>query len=128
MGRKAGTIHELDESGYIDLRLGNNQPAPTATALIPGDPIRPHPKPVALERLAEYVIAHGIEGEGSYRVARDLLMHSPPRFIDHEGGQLVAPGVEAQRAARKLVLQLEDSYLARSRDHQAPVRPRSVRR
>jgi predicted RecB family nuclease len=39
----------------------------------------------SLMRVGEYVAAHGMEGEGPYQAARDLLMRVPPRI----GGQQI---------------------------------------
>jgi predicted RecB family nuclease len=38
----------------------------------------------SLMRLGEYVAAHGMEGDGKHRAARDLLMTVAPRFKDGE--------------------------------------------
>ncbi len=61
-------------------------------------------------RLAEWIVAHGIEGEGEYRAARDLLLRVPPRLI---AGQLLSRGpdeTEVQGACRTS-LALDNSVL-----------------
>lgn len=112
-GRAAGEVVYLDdETGVIDLKIGSGRPAPTATSLIPHDFIRPAPKPESLQRLAGWVIEHGIDAPGDFRAARDLLMRRTPRAgqVAHEA--LTPKQEDAQDAARRLVLALDESYLA----------------
>ncbi len=109
-GKSVGEIVHIDESGYVDLKIGRKQPAPSCTSLIPGDPIRPYPKPEALQRIVEAVLEHGIEGGDGYRVARDLLMHGHPRFT--AGTLEPQPGEDTSAVARRLVVHLDESYLA----------------
>ena len=112
-GRPAGTVFHLDdENGVIDLRLGSKNPAPTPASLIPFELFRPEPKPESVQRLARWVIEHGIEAPGEQRAARDLLMRRPPRAGQPAGGALARGGEDAQEAARRLVLGLDESYLA----------------
>ena len=112
-GRPAGTVFHLDdENGVIDLRLGSKSPAPEPTSLIPFELFRPEPKPESVQRLARWVIEHGIEAPGEQRAARDLLMRRPPRAGQPAGGALAGRGEDAQEAARRLVLALDESYLA----------------
>ena len=108
--RAAGTVFEVGED-YIDLRLGSGRPAPTPTSLIPHDFVRPKPKPESLQRLARWVLQHDIDGRGEYRAGRDLLMRRAPRAGQREGQPLKGDDA-AQDAARRLVLTLEESYLA----------------
>ncbi|MGE3961901.1 MAG: TM0106 family RecB-like putative nuclease [Dehalococcoidia bacterium] len=109
-GRAAGEIVAIDDSGYVDLKLGKRRPPPSCTSLVPHDLIPPKPKPEAIERLAEHVLARGIEGPGRFRVSRDLLLHAPPRF--HAGTLEPAIGELAEEVARRQVLELDASYLA----------------
>ena len=109
-GSAAGTVFEVGED-HIDLRLGRGRPAPTPTSLIPHDYVRPTPKPESLQRLARRVIEHGMDGPGEYRAGRDLLMRRAPRAGRREGQPLRGDDA-AQDAARRLVLALDESYLA----------------
>ncbi len=112
-GKGAGTVFDLDgERGTIDLRLGSGKPAPSPTSLIPLDLYRPAPKPESLQRLARWVIEHGLEASGEYRAARDLLLRRPPRAGQSAGAPLARTGEDAEEAARRLVLALDESYLA----------------
>ncbi len=63
---------------------------PHPRALIPSKPYGPEPMRGALGRLADWTIAHGIEGPGPYRAARDLVLRNMPRITDMAAG--AAPG------------------------------------
>ena len=98
--RPVGTVFFLDDDqGVIDIRLGNGRPAPTATSLVPYDFVNPRPKPESLQRLARWVLDHGMDGTGEYRTARDLLGRQPPRFVGSEDQVLLAPGEATEAAA-----------------------------
>ena len=106
----AGTVFEVGDD-YIDLRRGSGRPAPTPTSLVPNDYVRPAPKPESLQRLARWVREHGMDGPGEYRAARDLLMRRAPR-VGRRDGQALRGEDDAQEAARRLVLALDESCLA----------------
>jgi len=111
--RAAETVVYLnDEDGIIDLRVGTGRPEPSPTSLIPHDYIRPQPKPESLQRLALWVLEHGIGAPGDYHAARELLMRRHPRVGQTAGEPLARDIEDAQDAARRLVLALEQSYLA----------------
>ncbi|MEK7216622.1 MAG: AAA domain-containing protein, partial [Chloroflexota bacterium] len=112
-GRPAGKVTLIgDEAGVIELRRGTGSSAPTPTSLVPLDLVRPQPKPESLQRLAQWVIEHGIGAPGNFRAARDLLMRRLPRAGQQTGNALATGGEDAQGAARRLVLALDQSYLA----------------
>lgn len=62
----------------------------------------------ALVRIAEYVIAHGIEGDGRYQAARDLLLKLPPRA---GGTPLVTEGETPLDSALRLCAHLTAGVL-----------------
>ena len=108
-----GTVHSIDEqAGEIVIKRGNTKPAPSATSLIPLDLVNPKPKPQSLQHVARWVLDHGIEGDGRHRAARDLLTRQPPRLGQPQGQPLCESGEDAQQAARRLVTNLNHSYLA----------------
>jgi uncharacterized protein len=81
-------------------------------ALIPGRPIQTNAQRDALRRVADKVIADGMEASGLYRAARDLLLRKTPRTRGtREGRDLVRPGEEGLTAAKRLGLDLDESYL-----------------
>jgi uncharacterized protein len=112
-GQGAGVVVEIDhEEGTIDLKRGRNARAEETRALIPARPIKTPAQSKALARVADYVIARGLEGAGPYRCVRDLLRRRAPR-VDGvaEGESLCRPGEDALAAARRLAVQLDESYL-----------------
>ena len=112
-GNAVGTVvHINDDAGVIDIKRGSSQPAPTPTSLIPHDIVNQQPKPGSLQRLAQYVLEHGIEGPGRYRAVRDLLTREFPRVGETAGQPLLVEGEGATEAARRLVASIDDSYLA----------------
>ena len=112
-GKAVGRVVRVDdEEGVIDIRRGRTQPPPTATSLVPHDLVRPQPKPESLQRLAWWVLDHGIEDAGRYQAARDLLVRRPPRLGQRGGQPLHNAGEEAPDAARRLVAGMGESYLA----------------
>ena len=94
------------------IKRGNAKPAPSATSLIPLDLVNPRPKPQSLQRVARWVLDHGIEGDGPHQSARDLLTRQPPRLGQPQGQPLCRSGEDTQQAARRLVTNLNHSYLA----------------
>ena len=111
--KSVGTVVFVDDDqGAIDIRLGSSRTAPAATSLIPCDFVRPQPKPESLQRLARWVLEHGIEGPGEFRSGRDLLTRRAPRFNGAEGQVLLLPGEMPESAARRIVSSLDQSYLA----------------
>ncbi len=112
--KSVGTVHRIDEqAGEIVIKLGTERPAPTGvTSLIPLDLVNPKPKPQSLEHIARWVLDHGIEGDGAHQAARDLLSRRPPRLGQAPEQPLCGPGEDALHAARRLVANLDHTYLA----------------
>jgi predicted RecB family nuclease len=113
-GSPAGTVVRLDAlEGFIDLRRGRESAVPHPEALIEPGPISYRPLPEALAAVADHVIANGIDGPGSYRAVRDLLLGRPPRIGgDGPAQALRRPGEPALDAALRLVESLDESTLA----------------
>jgi predicted RecB family nuclease len=61
-------------------------------------------------RLADWIVAHGTEGAGDYRAARDLLLRNRPRLIDGQALGSRPDETVVQRACR-VALALENSAL-----------------
>jgi predicted RecB family nuclease len=113
-GRPAGKIVEIDDiEGYVDLKVGPKYEPYHPTALIGDPPLRPGPMPDALLRVADHVIAAGIDGPGPHRAARDLLLRRPPRIRGTPAGErLVRDGESALDAACRIAPHLDDTTLA----------------
>ena len=65
----------------------------------------------ALFRLGEWVKANGMEGDGSYRAARDLLLRRPPRLPDGST-TLIRAEESTVDAAKRIAVSLDSSVLA----------------
>jgi uncharacterized protein len=111
--KSAGVVVGVDEAeGTIDLKRSKKSDAPHPRALVPAGPVQTNAMRDALRRVADQVIAQGLEGPGRYRAARELLRGRPPRVRTVAPGQsLMQPGEDAVAAARRLGLDLEDSCL-----------------
>jgi uncharacterized protein len=70
------------------------------------------PLPQALLRLGRLVLATGIDADGPWRAARDLLLRRAPRCGQDVGAPLRLPGEEERAAALRLVRCLERGTLA----------------
>jgi uncharacterized protein len=66
----------------------------------------------SLYRFAEWVVANGLDGDGSYSAARDLLLASPPRFEAGSDGLARTGDESILEFARRVTLELQESTLA----------------
>jgi uncharacterized protein len=117
--RSVGTVHEIDEIGLtVTLKRSiDNLALARPKALIPFDLVDTDEQREALQRVARWVLAHGLDGAGpdggpgAYRAARDLLLRLPPRrFLDV--GSLDRQGESQLDAAIRLGLGLDHGTLA----------------
>ncbi|MEW6224619.1 MAG: TM0106 family RecB-like putative nuclease [Chloroflexota bacterium] len=106
------TVVALDPlTGSIDLKRNPGFPHPRA--LVPGTPFATDAQRAALGRLADQVIAHGIEGPGPYLAARDLVLRRLPRISGlAEGEPLARAGETGTEAGRRLAVGLDGTVLA----------------
>jgi predicted RecB family nuclease len=70
------------------------------------------PLPQALLRLGTWVADDGIDADGPWRAARDLLLRRPPRCGQPEGAPLRRPGEDELEAACRLATCLDGGTLA----------------
>jgi hypothetical protein len=102
-----------DERGEAVLRFKRGWPIEHPRSLIPKMVVETKEQKNSLLRIGKSVLEDGIEGEGPFRAARDLLLRRPPRIAGHPwGSPLRAEGLTASDAARWLVMRLDQSYLA----------------
>ncbi len=65
----------------------------------------------ALHEIARWVADQGVDGDGPYRAARDLLLRRPPRRAAGMGEVLQRDGDDVAAIARRLVLELDEGVL-----------------
>ncbi|HSG87259.1 MAG TPA: TM0106 family RecB-like putative nuclease [Candidatus Limnocylindrales bacterium] len=104
------TIAQIDDAaGWLVLRRGPAVVGDHPNALIPASPIPTDAQRGALLRLADDVIARGIDATGPWRAARDLLLRRAPRVGSEP---LEVSGETGVEAARRLIRALDHSVLA----------------
>ncbi|MGH2401638.1 MAG: DEAD/DEAH box helicase, partial [Candidatus Limnocylindria bacterium] len=102
-----------DADGTIDLEWkGDGAPPVHPVGLVPLDTFNDGLHRAALLRLGEWVAEHGIDADGPWRAARDLLLRHPPRAGQSPGEALCRPDEAELDAARHLALALENGALA----------------
>ncbi|HET9416023.1 MAG TPA: TM0106 family RecB-like putative nuclease [Candidatus Limnocylindria bacterium] len=109
----AADVVAVDEAdGTIDLQwMGADEPTHPA-GLVPLDLFNDPEHRAALLRLGEWVAANGIDAEGPWRAARDLLLRRAPRAGQEPGSALCAIGESELNAARRLGVSLHHGALA----------------
>ena len=110
-GRPAGTVIAIDDgTGILDLKRGPKSDGPNPTSLVPCDHVTTGPLRAALLRIGEWAGEHGIDANGEFESARELLMRRPPRFA----GSNTLPEDEENPVAlaERLLPGLDRSYLA----------------
>ena len=111
-GKTAGTIVSLDDvAGIIELKRSRNSEWPHPVALMGAAPLSSGAQKQAMLRVADAVIADGIDGDGAYRAVRDMLLRLAPRRSVGWGASLVEPGEDVLDAARRLALELDAGTL-----------------
>ncbi len=110
----AGEVLAIDEVART-IRLKRTESAMkcgTPTSLIPYERFSTEGQELRLLAIGEHVADHGIDGEGLYRAARDLLLRRPPRIVGvPPGAPLRRPDESALAAGRRLVMGLDESML-----------------
>jgi predicted RecB family nuclease len=95
------------------LRFPKGRPIIHPRSLVPNLVFTTDEQEGSLLRIGESVVAGGIDGDGPYRAARDLLMRRPPRIVGlPSGAPLRTVAMTAEEAARDLVMRLDETTLA----------------
>ncbi len=108
-----GSVHDMDHSGHtLEVKRTSTSRDRHPTAVIVDPLVRSDPLERSLLALARSVAEHGIDGDGPFRSARDLLLRHPPRRRSTaEGGVLRLPDETAVDAALRIVLELDHGVL-----------------
>jgi hypothetical protein len=112
-GKSPGQVVAIDdEAGTSDLKRSARAGVPQPTSLVPLDRVSNEVQRASLRRVGEWVAANGVDAAGPYRAARDLLLRSTPRVEQAPGAQLIGLNEHARDAARRLIHELDETYLA----------------
>ena len=109
-----GTLYALDEANQIvtlrrtKAHLDKARPA----SIVPYDYVGTDVLQDSLMRVGRAVLAGGIDGDGPYRAARDLLLRRPPAVGQGPGEPLRQADESALDAGRRLALALGEGCLA----------------
>ena len=120
--RRGDTLYTLDEQKFGDVVAAD----PVARTIDVKKPIKLdgfHPPSVfahsrfptdeqsnSILRLADWIVANGIDSPGDYRAARDLLLRNPPRLIAGQSLKM-SPNETVVQAACRVGLALDSSVL-----------------
>ena len=111
-GGSPGSVVAIDEAaGTIDLRRGVDSAIDHPVSLVPYDLVGTTEIRASLLRVGEWVAEHGIDADGPYRAARDLLRRMPPRVGQAAGQPLAVADQSVSAAAVELALALDESCL-----------------
>ena len=108
-GAKLGHVEAISiPDGWVDIKKRCDSADLHPEALFAHNDVNTTVLADALQRIGEYVADHGLEGDGPYQAARDLLMRREPRV---HGQPLRAEGETALEAARRLALALDGGVM-----------------
>jgi uncharacterized protein len=107
-----GTVLAMDPSAHtVDIVKNASAVDLHPAAVMIDDIIRPAPVDKAFLELARSIADNGVNGNGPYRAARDLLLAARPRLRGPAQGRLRKDGEGVVEAAVRLVKSLDDSIL-----------------
>jgi predicted RecB family nuclease len=107
------TVDSIDDAeGLVRIRRATSRrDEPLPCALIPGQPYDTSCQRSALRRLAEDVIARGLDAGRRYRALRDILRRELPSTAARERGAALQGEAFELEHAKQIVEGLENSYL-----------------
>ena len=108
-----GVIVALDDAGgTIDLKRGKDSEVPHPTSLVGKGLVPTTELRESLFRIGQWVADHGIDADGPYGTARDLLRRLPPRAGQICGQPIQEDGEDPVEAAIRAAMGLQASTLA----------------
>ncbi len=112
-GGKVGTLHSID-LGRRKLSIKKQAKAAGLhpAAVLVNEVVTAGSVADAFRELARSIADHGVDGDGPYRAARDLLLRNGPRGIGKSGEALRMPGESAVSAGVRLVRSLDRGVLS----------------
>jgi predicted RecB family nuclease len=110
--RRLGTIESLDPiQGCVEIKKTRDTEDVHPSSVFLYSHVDKRALEESLLRLAEWVTERGIDGQGEYRAARDLLLRLPPRGCALAGGSLTHPDEGVVVSARRLAFELDQGVL-----------------
>jgi predicted RecB family nuclease len=120
--RKGDTVYTLDEQKFGEVVAADSEARTFdvkkplkldgfhATSVFAHSRYPTDKQSESILRIADWIVANGIESPGAYRAARDLLLRNPPRLV---AGQLLSgrPNETAVETACRVGLSLDGSIL-----------------
>ena len=101
-----------DEHGTIELIWKAEGTIRHPQAIVALNRVPDRPLPDALLRLGTWVVANGVDADGPWRAARDILLRRAPRCGQAQDAPLQEPGEDDLDAACRLVSSLHGGTLA----------------
>jgi len=101
-----------DQRGSVELVWKTDGEVRHPDAIVALNRVPDRPLPQALLRLGTWVADNGIDADGAWRAARDLLLRHAPRCGQQPGEALRQPGEDDLEAACRLVSCLDHGALA----------------
>lgn len=109
-GTRLGSVDDISlQDLTVDIKKRQDSADSHPEAIFTHELVGSEPMQEALIRLAEFVIANGMEGEGPYQAARDLLMRTAPRLT--EDAIVREDGEDALSAALRLSAEIGPGLL-----------------
>ena len=106
-----GTVFEIDtRAGVLDIKTTRKEDEPTPTSVFEHDNVPAGPLHRAVVALATWVAENGIDADGPYRAARNLLLGRKPNLPLFDGS-LEGAGETTLDAAKRIIHQLDHDVL-----------------
>jgi len=87
-GEKYGSVARISvEERTVDIKKRGDTAGVHAEAVFAHSVVRTNEQAEALFRIAQYVVEHGLAGDGPYQAARDLLLKLGPRIAVEESSR-----------------------------------------
>lgn len=111
-GTTIGVVEAFDPAALtIDIRHSGRYADDTARNVFVHRNVNPGAKPAALLELGRWVAEHGIDADGPFRAARDLVLRRPPRLLSSSSGLATLPAETELDTACRLGGELDHGVL-----------------
>jgi len=112
-GGQVGTVAEVHSAeGWLDIRKSGKTHDVHPHSVLAKEVVNPSPLDTSLLSLGRWVAEHGIDADGPYRAARDLLLRRSPRLRESSTGPLRQSGERALDSEVRLVQGLDCGVLS----------------